>query len=99
MLAVLTVPWLAQKLRRPDATPSERSLAWMAGSRAILLGLAILWLSFGGRREALAWVILGDGVLQVFDTLHALSQPKRRLAVLPAILCLLDGWAGMTLMR
>jgi hypothetical protein len=99
MLAVLSVPWLAQKLRRPDATPSERSLAWMAGSRAILLGVAILVLSFGKRRDALAWVLLGDGVLQLFDTLQALGQRKRALAALPAILCLLDGWAGIVLMR
>jgi len=98
MLAVLTVPWLAQKIRRPDATESERSLAWMAGSRAILLGVAILLLAFASRREALAWVLLGDGVLQLFDALQALRLRKRNLAVLPAVLCLLDGWAGLTLL-
>jgi hypothetical protein len=98
MLTVLTVPWLAQKIRRPDATQSERSLAWMAASRSILLGVAISLLAIGGRREALAWALLGDGVLQLFDALHALSQPKRTLAVVPAVLCLLDGWAAVTLM-
>jgi hypothetical protein len=98
MLAVLTVPWLAQKVRRAEAAPAERSLAWMAASRSILLGVALLSLSFGARREALAWVLLGDGALQLFDALHALSLRTRRLAVLPAILCLLDGGAGMTLM-
>jgi len=98
MLAALTVPWLARKLRRADATQSERSLALMAGSRSMLLGVAILSLAFGARREALAWVLLGDGVLQLFDALHALSLRTRAVAVLPAILCLVDGWAGATLM-
>jgi hypothetical protein len=70
----------------------------MAGSRAILLGVAIVLLAFANHREALGWVLLGDGALQLFDTLQALAQRKRALAVLPAILCLLDGWAGATLM-
>ena len=42
MLAVLTVPWLSKKVRGPDATEAERSLAWMVGCRTILLGVAIL---------------------------------------------------------
>jgi len=98
MLTALTVPWVAQKIRRADATESERSLALMAGSRSILLGIGILALWLTNRREALAWALLGDGVLQLFDTLLALAQRKRTLAVLPAILCLLDGCAGVTLM-
>jgi hypothetical protein len=102
MLTALTVPWLLQKIRRADATESERSLVLMVGSRTILLGFAILALWLTNRREALAWALLGDGVLQLFDALLALAQrkrPLRTLAVLPTILCLLDAWAGVTLGR
>lgn len=99
MLTALTVPWLVQKIRRPEVTQTERSLVWMAGSRTILLGVAILLLSLEGRQEALAWALLGDGALQLFDALQALAQGKRTLAVLPALLCLLDGCAGLALLR
>lgn len=98
MLAVGTVPWALTKLRRAEATQSERSLVVMAASRSILLGLAIVALWFTGRRDALAWALLGDGVLQIVDTLSALTQPRRTVAVLPAILCLLDGCAGIILL-
>src|SRR5260370_2441321 len=50
-LAALTVPWLLQKVRRADATESERSLVLMIGSRSILLGLAIVAL---GQARSLA---------------------------------------------
>ena len=99
MLTALTVPWVLQKVRRADATEAERSLALMAGSRTILLGLGIVGLWLTNRQEALAWALLGDGVLQLFDTLLALVQRKRNVAVFPAVLCLLDGWAGFVLMK
>jgi hypothetical protein len=98
MLTALTVPWLVQKIRSADARESERSLVLMVGSRTILLGFGILALWLTKRREALAWVLLGDGVLQLFDALLAFARRKRTLAALPTILCLLDGWAGLTLM-
>ena len=97
-LAVLTVPWLLQKVRRADATESERSLTLMAGSRSILLGLAIVVLGFTNRREALGWVLVGDGVLQLFDALHALALGRRKVAALPAVLCVLDGLAAIALL-
>ena len=97
-MAALTVPWLLQKVRRPEAGESERSLVLMIGSRGILLGLAILVLGFANRREALGWVLIGDGLLQLFDALHALALRKRALAVLPAALCVLDGLAGIILL-
>ena len=96
-LAALTVPWVVHKLRRADATEPERSLVLMIGSRSILLGLAIVVLAVANRREALGWVLIGDGLLQLFDTVHALAQGKRSVAVLPAALCLLDGLAGVLL--
>ena len=83
-LAALTVPWLLQKVRRAGATESERSLVLMIGSRSILLGLAILVLGSANRREPLGWVLIGDGLLQLFDALHALALHNRTLAVLPA---------------
>ena len=97
-LAVLTVPWLLQKMRRADATESERSLVLMIGSRSILLGLAMMALGFANRRETLGWVLIGDGVLQLFDALQAIALRKRTLAVLPAVLCVLDGLAGIMLL-
>jgi hypothetical protein len=97
-LAALTVPWLLQKIRRADAAESERSLVLMIGSRSILLGLAIVVLAFTNRREALGWVLIGDGVLQLFDALHALALRKRTVAALPAVLCVLDGLAGIALL-
>jgi hypothetical protein len=97
-LAALTVPWLLQKVRRADATESERSLVLMIGSRSILLGLAIVALACTSRRETLGGVLIGDGLLQLFDAVHALVLGKRTLAVLPAVLCVLDGWAGITLL-
>ncbi len=97
-LAALTVPWLLQKVRRADATESERSLVVMIGSRSILLGIAIVALGFTNRREMLGAVLIGDGLLQLFDALHALALRKRTVAVLPAALCVLDGLAGVTLL-
>jgi uncharacterized membrane protein HdeD (DUF308 family) len=98
-LAALTVPWLLHKVRRPDATESERSLVLMVGSRSILLGLAMVVLALTSRREMLGWVLIGDGLLQLFDALHAFALHKRNVAVLPAALCVLDGLAGITLLR
>ena len=97
-LAALTVPWLLQKVRRADATESERSLVLMIGSRSILLGLAIVALGFANRRETLGWVLIGDGLLQLFDALHAIALRKRTVAVVPATLCVLDGVAGIILL-
>jgi hypothetical protein len=97
-LAALTVPWLLQKVRRADITDSERSLVLMIGSRSILLGLAMVVLGLINRREALGWVLAGDGLLQLFDALQALAVRKRTVAMLPAALCVLDGVAGITLL-
>lgn len=97
-LAALTVPWLLQKVRRADVTEFERSLVLMIGSRSILLGLAMVVLGFANRREALGWVLIGDGVLQLFDALQALALRKRKVALVPAVLCVLDALAGITLL-
>jgi hypothetical protein len=48
-------------------------------------------------RATLGWVLVADGALQLFDTLHALAQGKRKLAILPAALCALDALAAITL--
>ena len=97
-LAALTVPWVLQKVRREEVTESERSLVLMIGSRSILLGCAILALGIANRPEALGWVLIADGLLQLFDALHALALRKRTMAILPAVLCVLDGLAGITLL-
>lgn len=97
-LAVLTVPWLLQKARRADVSESERSLVLMVGSRSILLGLTMVLLGFMNKRAVAGWVLIGDGLLQMFDMLQALAMHKRTVAILPAILCVLDGLAGVTLL-
>jgi hypothetical protein len=97
-LAALTVPWLLQKVRRAGVTESERSLVLMVGSRSILLGFAMVALVFTNRQETLGGVLIGDGLLQLFDALHALALRKRTVAVLPAALCVLDGLAGIALL-
>lgn len=97
-LVVLTVPWLVHKVRRADATGSERSLVFMIGSRSILLGLALIALGLTNRPEALGWVLIGDGVLQLFDALLAVALRKRAMALLPAALCLLDAVAAIALL-
>src|SRR4051812_39171615 len=98
-LAALTVPWLLQKVRRADATEAERSLVLMVGSRSILLGLVIVTLGLTNRRDALGWVIIGDGLLQLFDALLAVALRKRMVAVLPAAFCILDGAVGVILLQ
>lgn len=97
-LAALTVPWLLHKVRRADATEAERSLALMAGSRSILLGLVMVALGLAGRRDALGWVLVADGSLQLFDAIQALALRKGKLAVLPAALFVLDGLAALALL-
>jgi len=97
-LAALTVPWLLQKVRRADATESERSLVLMIASRSILLGLAMVALGLANSRETLGWVLIGDGLLQLFDAFLAVALRKRTVAVLPAVLCVLDGLAGIILL-
>jgi len=97
-LAALTVPWVLQKVRRAGVTESERALVSMVGSRSILLGVVMVVLGFTHRREAAGWVLLGDGILQLFDALQALALGQRRVAILPALLCVLDVAAGLTLL-
>jgi hypothetical protein len=97
-LAGLTVPWLLHKVRRSETTETERSLVLMIGSRSILLGLAIIVLAVTSSLAALGWVLVGDALLQLFDAIQALSLRKRKLAILPAILCVLDALAGITLL-
>ena len=97
-LAALTVPWLLHKVRHAKVTESERSLVLMIGSRSILLGAAIVALGVMNKRQALGCVLMGDGLLQLFDALVALALRKRAVAALPAALCVLDGLAGITLL-
>jgi hypothetical protein len=97
-LAALTVPWVLQKVRSADVTESERSLVLMIGSRSILLGCGILILGLAGRQHPLGWVLIADGLLQLFDAIHALALRKRTVAVLPGVLCVLDALAGIILL-
>jgi hypothetical protein len=82
-----------------SSSEPARSLALVFASRTILLGIALAVLAIGRRREGLAWVLLADAALQLFDTGMALATHKGLLAVLPATLCALDVWAGLVLLR
>jgi len=97
-LAALTVPWLLHKVRQPGVTESERSLVFMIGSRSVLLGLVMVVLGFAGKREPAGWVLLGDGLLQLCDAAQAVALGRRKVAILPAVLCALDVAAGLALL-
>src|SRR5262245_13649429 len=56
-----------------------RSLALMFTSRTILLGLVLVVLALRRKREGLAWVLLADAALQLFDTALALAMNKGAL--------------------
>lgn len=76
-----------------------RSLALMFASRTILLGVVLVGLAIGRKREGLGWVLLADAALQIFDTGMAFATHQSALAVLPAALGALDIWAGLRLLR
>src|SRR5690606_6492608 len=76
-----------------------RTLAWMFASRTLLFGLAFAVLAIRGKREGLAWLLLADSALQVFDTAMALVAGKGAVAALPAALAAVDVWAGLVLLR
>jgi uncharacterized protein DUF4267 len=82
-----------------SSTEPARSLALIFASRSILLGLVFVVLALRRKREGLAWVLLADAALQLFDTGMALATHKGALAVLPAALGAMDVWAGLFLLR
>lgn len=96
-LVAVTVPWVLTKMRNAGASESERSLLRMIGSRSVLLGLVMVTLGIAGRRAPLGWVLLGDGLLQLFDAIHGLALHKRAEAILPTVFCILDGLAAAAL--
>jgi hypothetical protein len=82
-----------------SSTEPARSLALVFASRTILLGIVLVVLAIRRRREGLAWVLLADAALQLFDTGMALATHKGALAILPAALGAMDVWAGLFLLR
>ena len=87
-----------QAMPGSSAEPA-RSLALIFASRTILLGIMLVVLAIGRKREGLAWVLLADAALQVFDTGMALAKHEGALAIAPAVLGALDVWAGVFLLR
>ncbi len=88
-----------EKAMAGSSTEPARSLALIFASRSILLGLALVVLALGRKREGLGWVLFADAALQLFDTGMALATDKGALAVLPAALGAVDVWAGLFLLR
>jgi len=82
-----------------SSTEPARSLGLVFASRSILLGLVLVVLGLRRAREGLAWVLLADAALQLFDTGMALATNKGALAILPAALGVVDAWAGLFLLR
>jgi hypothetical protein len=101
MLVVFSVVLIVapEKAMAGSSTEPARSLALMFASRTILLGTVLVALAIRRRREALAWVLLADAALQVFDTGMALATHKEALAFLPAALGAMDVCAGLFLLR
>jgi hypothetical protein len=96
MLALVLAP---EKAMPGSSSDPARRLALMFASRTILLAVALVILAVRGQRKGLAWVLLADAVLQVFDTGMAFATGKAALAPFPAILGCLDTWAGLSLLR
>jgi len=88
-----------EKLIAGSSTEPARTLALMFASRTILLGIAFAVLVIRGKREGVAGLLLADAALQLFDTGMALMTHKGALAVLPAVIGVIDVWAGLFLMR
>lgn len=101
MLVLFAVLIIAVPEKAMPGSSSEpiRSLALVVASRTLLLGSALVVLALRRRLEVLAWVLWADAALQVFDTGLALATDKGAVAILPAILCVLDVWAGAVLRR
>jgi len=81
-----------------SSTEPARSVALMFASRTILLGTLLVVLAVRLKREGLAWLLLADAALQIFDVAMALAEHKGAVALLPAALCAFDGWAGLCLL-
>jgi hypothetical protein len=88
-----------EKAMAGSSTEPARSLGMVFASRSILLGLVLVALTLRGARRGLAWVLLADAALQLFDTGMALATNKGALAILPAALGAVDVWAGLFLLR
>ncbi|MGC4116342.1 MAG: DUF4267 domain-containing protein [Myxococcales bacterium] len=95
-VALFVVP---EKALPGSTSEPARSVALMFGSRTVLLGLALVILAVTGRRRALAWVLLADAALQVFDAGLALAMDKGAVAALPVLIGALDAGAAMVLLR
>ena len=88
-----------EKMMAGSSSEPARTLALMFASRTIVLGIAFIVLAMARKREGLAWVLLADAALQLFDTGMAFVTGKQALAVLPAALGVLDVWAALVLRR
>jgi hypothetical protein len=88
-----------EKAMAGSSSEPARTLALMFASRTIVLGIALVVLAMARKREGLAWVLLADAALQLFDTGMAFVTGKQALAVLPAALGALDVWAALVLRR
>jgi hypothetical protein len=88
-----------EKAMPGSSTEPARSLALVFASRTILLGAVLVALAITRKHKGLAWVLLADAALQLFDTGMALATSKGALAILPAALGAMDVWAGLYLLR
>jgi hypothetical protein len=95
-VALILVP---EKAVPGSSLEPARSLALMFASRTILLGLVLAALAIRGKRQGLAWVLLADAALQIFDTGLALAMSKGAVAALPLLLGALDVWMALRLFR
>lgn len=101
MLLLFAVVFIAapEKMIPGGSADPARTLALTFGSRLVLFGAAFIVLAWARRWEALAWLLIADALLQVFDTGMALATGKGALALVPAVIGALEVWAGMVLLR
>ena len=76
-----------------------RAIGLMFASRMLVFGVAFVVLVVGRSRRALAWLLVADGALQIFDVGMAVASSRGAVAALPAILAVIDGWAARVLLR
>jgi hypothetical protein len=95
-VALIAAP---EKMMVGSSSEPAWSLVVIFASRSILLGLVLVVLALARQRKGLAWVLLADAALQLFDTAMALATGKEALAIFPAALGILDVWSGLFPLR
>jgi hypothetical protein len=88
-----------EKVVPGSSAEPARSLALMFASRTVLVGVAFTVLGMARKQEGLAWVLLADAVLQLFDAGMAIVAHRYNVVVLPLAIGAIEVWAALVLLR